>query len=198
METSTRWWRIGSGTIVVLSILLVGVGGAYIAVANNDLRAQLSASQSNAQSLYEQLLDEGVKPEGEAPAEVVPGPAGDPGERGPRGERGFPGIDGIDGTDGIDGAPGTNGPAGEPGANGEPGVAGEQGAAGPSGATGASGPQGPQGAPGSAGPTGATGVGIAEIACQDDGTWQFTMTDDTVKTIPGPCRVAPTIEGETP
>ncbi|UTT53822.1 hypothetical protein [Microbacterium maritypicum] len=88
VERSTRLWKIGTAVVVALSIALVGGGGVYLAVANAELRSQLAASQSNAQELYEQLLDEGVEPEGDAPADVTPGPAGDPGPKGERGPSG--------------------------------------------------------------------------------------------------------------
>lgn len=191
-ERSTRIWRFGTVIIVFLAVVLVGCGGAYLAVANSELRAQLSASQANAQDLYEQLLDEGVTPEGDAPAEVVPGPAGAQGERGPRGFDGQDGKSvigprgpaGVDGTDGADGesVTGPQGPAGES-------VVGPQGPAGPT---------GPAGKDGKDGATGPQGVGIATVTCQENGDWIFTLTDQTTITVPGPCRVDPIIEGATP
>lgn len=145
VERSTRLWKIGTAVVVALSIALVGGGGVYLAVANAELRSQLAASQSNAQELYEQLLDEGVEPEGDAPADVTPGPAGDPG---PKGERGPAGPPGDGGVPGAPGEPGTQGAPGAPGAKGEPGSIG---------ATGPQGPPGPQGEPGAVGPAGPTG-----------------------------------------
>lgn len=67
------------------------------------------------QSLYEQLLSEGVEPEGEAPAEVVTGPAGDPGPRAPAGPAG---VNGTTGTPGAPGAPGSKGDTGDTGPQG--------------------------------------------------------------------------------
>lgn len=165
MTWSTKAWTVGyklmGGLIVLLvlgAIVLVSLNNAQLRAENQDMYADLQASQANAQDLYEQLLAEGVAPEGEAPAEVVPGPTGATGERGPRG---FPGRDGedgqsitgpagADGTDGSDGASvvGPRGPAGES-------VTGPQGPAGP---TGAPGPTGPAGIPGTEGPPGPAGA----------------------------------------
>lgn len=145
VERSTRLWKIGTAIVVALSIALVGGGGVYLAVANAELRSQLTASQSNAQELYEQLLAEGVEPEGDAPADVTPGPAGDPG---PKGDRGPSGPAGDDGDPGEPGEPGSQGTPGAPGTKGDPGS---------TGAPGPQGPPGPQGEPGATGPIGPAG-----------------------------------------
>ncbi|WP_136029225.1 collagen-like protein [Microbacterium sp. PF5] len=149
---STKMWTVGykvmGALIVVLvlgAIVLVSLNNAQLRAENQDMYADLQASQANAQSLYEQLLAEGVEPEGEAPAEVVPGPAGDPGPRGPSGPAG---DDGQPGAAGLPGAPGAKGDTGDPGPQGTPGATGpkgDMGPAGPPGATGATGPTGPAG-----------------------------------------------------
>lgn len=153
MNISAKAWTVGykiMGALIVIlvlgAIVLVSLNNAQLRGENQDMYADLQASQANAQSLYEQLLAEGVDPEGEAPAEVVPGPAGDPGPRGPSGPAG---DDGEDGADGLPGAPGAPGEKGEPGATGAQGT---QGATGPKGDTGATGPAGPPGPAGPAGP----------------------------------------------
>lgn len=189
IERSTRLWRIGTAIVVALSIALVGGGGAYLAVANSELRAQLAASQSNAQELYEQLIEEGVDPDGEAPAEVAPGPTG---PSGPRGERGERGPTGPPGNIGLPGPPGTPGTPGAPGTNGSTG---DTGAPGPSGLRGDSGPAGPQGDPGVPGPAGADGRGIQSLYCDDvTGRWTVTYTDTSTADA-GACRTT-LIEGE--
>lgn len=176
IERSTRLWRIGTAIVVALSIALVGGGGAFLAVANSELRAQLAASQSNAQELYEQLIEEGVDPDGEAPAEVAPGPTGPSGPRGERGPTGPPGGIGLPGVPGTPGAPGTNGSKGDTGATG------------PSGTRGESGPAGPPGDPGAPGPAGADGRGIQSLYCDDaTGRWTVTYTDSTTADA-GVCR----------
>lgn len=156
VEHSTRLWRIGTAIVVALSIALVGGGGIYLAVTNADLRTQLTASQSNAQELYEQLLDEGVEPEGEEPDQVSPaapangrdGKDGKDGDRGPQG----PGATSAQVLEGIQTcfAAGTcTAPKGDPGAMGVPGAAstvpGPVGPAGPEGPVGPAGPGGPAG-----------------------------------------------------
>ena len=182
MERSTRLWRLGTIITVCLAVILVGAGGVYLAISNATLQAQLTASQANAQSLYEQLLSEGVAPEGEPTAEVVPGPAGDPGPRGPQG---IPGDDGDDGSPGAAGNPGPTGEKGDPGP------------VGPQGATGATGPKGDPGATGPQGPAGSDGRGIQSLMCDDTtGRWTVTYTDSTTADA-GVCRTT-LIEGVTP
>lgn len=145
VQRATRWWQIGAWVIVALSVILVGGGGVYLAVVNAALRDQIAASQANAQQLYEQLLEEGVEPEGEAPANVVESIPGAPGPQGPRGERGDAGAVGLPGVPGEAGVPGAPGPAGPAGAAGEPGQPGPPGAQGDPGPAGAPGPACPDG-----------------------------------------------------
>lgn len=173
MQKATRWWQIGTWSVVAVSVLLVASGGVFLAVANSDLRAQLAASQGNAQTLYEQLIHEGVTPKGEPPSEVAQ--AGAPG---PQGLRGEPGRDGQDGQSiiGPQGQPGAPGPAGESitGPQGEPGPAG------PAGEPGATGPQGPQGEPGPAGDAGPTCPSDSTLTqiivrTQGDTAWQTIL-----------------------
>src|SRR5690606_32416791 len=117
-------------------------------------------------------------PAGEEGERGEPGPTGSPGPPGPAGERGTaggPGVPGVDGSDGSAGPPGPVGPPGERGPQGEPGAPGKDGAPGPAG------PAGPTGAAGKDGRT------IVGIACQPNGTWLITYTDDTSSTATGPC-----------
>ncbi|WP_114587729.1 collagen-like protein [Microbacterium arborescens] len=172
-ERATRWWRIGTITVVLLAITLVGAAGAYLAWSNTQIRMQLGvahddlvASQENAERLYQQLVEEGVRPEAERPSDVTSGQVGAPGtpgargpvgpsgtdgkdgDPGPQGEPGAPGIDGANGSDGVAGAKGSDGadgPAGPPGPQGEPGPPGSQGAPGDTGPAGPAGPTCPDG-----------------------------------------------------
>lgn len=196
---STKMWTVGykvmGALIVVLvlgAIVLVSLNNAQLRAENQDMYADLQASQSNAQSLYEQLLAEGVEPEGEAPAEVAPGPAGDPGPRGipgPTGPRGSDGEDGEDGTSGPAGTPGAAGEPGEPGASGPPGAAGPAGPKGDPGPSGAQGPAGPSGAPGPACPAGS----------EPDTRWINTADTELGPFIPTQATVCiPTAVGGTP
>lgn len=89
MNISTKAWTVAykiMGAAIALMVLgaivLVSLNNAQLRAENQDMYADLQASQENAQSLYEQLLSEGVEPEGEPPADVTPGPTGDPGPRG--------------------------------------------------------------------------------------------------------------------
>ncbi|MCI2959558.1 collagen-like protein [Agromyces atrinae] len=192
---SIRAWWVGTAAIALAAVLAVLGGGIYLATANADLRSQLNlahddlrASQENAESLYDQLLAEGVRPDAERPSEVV----STPGTQGPRGDAGRPptldeissaverycaprsgcigpaGLAGSDGAPGIAGAsgqPGSEGPAGTPGANGQPGDTGPAGPPGPTGLPGTDGAPGIDGAPGPAG--------------QPPSSWTFT--DDGVQ-----------------
>lgn len=211
MNISTKAWTVAykiMGAAIVLMVLgaivLVSLNNAQLRAENQDMYADLQASQENAQSLYEQLLAEGVEPEGEPPAEVAPGPAGQ------KGDRGLPGQDGEDGTDstvpGPPGVPGRDGqdstvpgPAGAQGRDGKDStVPGPAGPAGPAGKDGAdSTTPGPQGEQGPAGPAGADGRGIESLYCEDTtGRWTVTYTDSTTADA-GACRT-PLIEGVTP
>lgn len=180
-----RNWRIATFIVVFLAVVGLLVGAIWLAVSNQALRDQLIASQTNAQSLYEQLLSAGVQPEGTAPAEVEPGPTGAPGPRGDRGPQGPAGDDGEDGAPGPAGAPGSVGTAGSPG---------EVGATGPQGP---SGPQGDPGAAGAQGPAGADGRGIQSLMCDaTTGRWAVTYTDNATADA-GVCRNT-LIEGVIP
>lgn len=156
VERTTRLWKIGTAIVVALSIALVGGGGVYLAVANAELRAQLTASQSNGQSLYEQLLDEGVEPEGDPPEQVstvapTNGRDGADGARGPAG----PGPSATQVLDGIRACFAAGDCAAPKGDQGSPGLPGAPSTVpGPAGATG---PEGPAGAPGPMGLTGPAG-----------------------------------------
>lgn len=154
---------LGTFTIVNLSTRLAAANDRNTRQAEqiDVLLDDLHASQLNAQDLYDQLLELGQDPDGDAPADVVtiPGEAGEPGEAGPRG------------------IPGPPGPAGEPGVPGEPGEDGATGAPGPSGVDGAPGTPGesvvgPQGPAGPAGPQGEPGP-----AGQSAFPFTFTFTD---------------------
>lgn len=156
---SGRAWRIA--TVVLIALAVLGAVGivAWQAVITEEtnarathLQEKLDASQANAQRLYEQLLDEGVTPDGQPPSQVA-GPAGDRGDQGPAGPAGQPGPEG---KPGVAGQTGPQGPSGKDGANGLPGAPGEQGPQGPEGPPGATGPAGPEGPQGPAGPAGPT------------------------------------------
>jgi hypothetical protein len=179
-EFATRLWRVGTFCVVAAAVVALIGGGAFLAVANAELRAELAgthdelaASQANAEELYQQLLDEGLRPEAERPSEVVTGPAGEIGPRGPEGPQG---------DMGLPGAMGPAGPAGPAGAPGAPGA---------DGAPGEPGPPGPQGEPGPPGADGAPGRGIASISCDESGDWVVAFTDGTQQNIDGPCRAVP-------
>lgn len=188
MTISTKAWTVGykimgaAIVIMVLSaIILVSLNNAQLRAENQDMYADLQASQANAQRLYEQLLQEGVTPDGDAPGEVVEGLPGAQGPQGPRGDRGTPGDDGAPGETGAPGAPGAAGPAGS---SGDVGPTGAQGVPGPTGA------QGPQG------PPGADGRGIQALICDDiTGRWTVTYTDGASADA-GACTIP--LEGELP
>lgn len=55
------------------------------------------------------------------------------------------------------------------------------------------GPEGPEGDAGQTGERGPQGIGIKSITCPESGDWVITLTDDSVQTVTGPCRVAPII-----
>lgn len=180
---STKMWTVGykvmGALIVVLvlgAIVLVSLNNAQLRAENQDMYADLQASQANAQSLYEQLLAEGVEPEGEAPAEVVPGPAGDPGPRGPSGPAG---DDGQPGAAGLPGAPGAKGDTGDSGPQGAPGATGPKGDTGPAGPPGATGATGPTGPAGPLCPDGSTAV-TGWITMADTELGPFPPTQATV------------------
>lgn len=142
--TGRGWWTAAGIVFLAIAAILVGLP-IWQAVIIAQQRADIVASQANAETLYRQLLDVGEVPEGDAPEDVVttvPGPAGETGEQGPRGLMGETGAQGPIGPIGPQGIPGLFGPTGE---TGEQGPTGPQGAQGEPGATG---PQGAQGEPG--------------------------------------------------
>ncbi|WP_350351868.1 hypothetical protein ABS642_00705 [Microbacterium sp. A8/3-1] len=150
MNISAKAWTVGYkilGAAIVFmiagAIVLVSISNAQLRAENQNMYADLQASQENAQRLYEQLLQEGVTPDGDAPGEVVEGTPGAQGPQGPRGDRGTSGDDGEPGPVGLPGSAGVAGPAGP---------------VGPTGATGPQGPQGVQGSQGEPGPPGAQGA----------------------------------------
>lgn len=160
VNISTKAWTVGykiMGAAIVLmvlsAIILVSLNNAQLRAENQDMYADMQASQDNAQRLYEQLLQEGVTPDGDEPGTVVEGTPGAQGPQGPRGDRGTPGDDGEDGTPGTPGAQGAPGESGSPGATGPSGTAGSAGAQGPQGVQGPQGETGPAGNPGAPGPT---------------------------------------------
>lgn len=148
---STKAWTYGYKAVVALIIalvvgatVLVSWNNAQLRAENQDMYADLQASQENAQRLYEQLLELGESPDGANPETIVTGPAGATGATGPRGPQGEPGPAGATGSVGEAGAPGA------PGADGDS-IVGPQGATGPQGDQGIQGPAGPQGAAGADG-----------------------------------------------
>lgn len=142
----------------------------------------LHASQENGQRLWDQLLALGAIPDGADPSTIAP-----PGERGERGLQGPPpSAEQIAAAvtiycaahGGCIGMPGTPGIPGTPGSDGTPGRDGQDSTV-----------PGPEGTP---------GVGVATIDCLEDGTWRFTMTDSTIRDVPGPCRIVAPPESTDP
>ena len=180
------WAKLATWLVVLLALLLMVGGGAWMAYQINRSQATINTLQENAAErqvvleelmdqyglLYEQAEREGVRPSTESPDEVrekspdpIPGPRGEPGREGPAGPPGPPGEPGRPGGAGPRGEPGEAGPGGPagppgpPGPQGEPGVAGGRG---PAGEPGPPGPPGPAGAdstvPGPPGPAGPPGA----------------------------------------
>lgn len=165
---STRIWQWATVLVVALTLGILTAGAIYLAAGNNDLRADLKAERAdvraataNAEKLYQQLLEEGIKPAAEKPAEVEAAP-GQNGETGPRGFTGDQGPRGDTGPTGVAGLLGATGGVGSAGLNGS------SGADGTAGSTGADGSTGPAGATGSDGTVGAAG--------QPPMSWTFTTT----------------------
>jgi hypothetical protein len=209
----TRIWQIATITVGTLVVAVLASGAIYLAATNSGLNSELAAARAetmaataNGNSLYEQLVAEGIKPAAEKPAKVV---AGDPG---------MPGMDGAPGrpptaaevassvtaycTIRLDCSGATGAASLVPGPKGDTGTAGADSTVpGDRGATGAD-----STIPGPTGLTGLTGTGIASILCQDDGQWRFTLNQPdgttTTQTVAGPCRVDPIItpptQGVTP
>lgn len=134
--TTNRFANVVAGLLVVAVLAF----GGLLAYTNLDLQHQLAASQTNAKKLYDQLLDEGIQPTAQEPAQAIKGAAGDTGATGDTGPRGYPGPEGIQGPPGVAGQTGTAGtngadsstpgPQGPAGANGANGLNGADGAAG--------------------------------------------------------------------
>jgi hypothetical protein len=183
-----------ANVVPVLTFVLGAILLTYFLLANAGLQVQLrvahenlQASQTNAEDLYQQLLQEGISPDAERPTDVVPSTPGSPGSNGSDGQRGAPGAQGAQGDIGV---PGQTGPPGPPGPAGQPGTDGSAGAPGDSGPAGPAGADGAPGAPGTPGANGLDGRGIASVNCEQDGTWTITYTDSTTSTTSGPCRIA--------
>lgn len=165
MNISVKAWTVGykiMGAAIVFmiagAIVLVSISNAQLRAENQAMYADLQASQENAQSLYEQLLDEGVEPDGDPPAQVstVPPSNGRDGKDGERGLQG-PGPSASQVLDSIRTcfASGTcTAPKGDTGATGDPGA--------PSTVPGPVGPMGPEGQVGPVGPAGPAGPACPE------------------------------------
>ena len=154
-ERGTRLWQWAAAIVFALIVGMVITGFAFLLNVNADLRAANAALYDNNVTLYDQLLDLGERPEGDAPDEVVSEATPSPGPQGVRGPAGQDGADGATGPIGPQGIPGLMGPAGPPGA---PGIDGASGATGPQGEPGPQGEAGPAGPQGEPGPAGASGV----------------------------------------
>lgn len=170
-------WGIATGVVGAVSLATLIGGYAYLVVDNSALRQELSASHANAETLYQQIIESGEKPDGENPDKVtgIAGPQGIPGLKGERGDRGPIGPIGQPGMPGMPGAQGIPGPQGEPGEDGA------DGAPGPQGEPGATGAQGAQGEPGASGvmETWSYTVGEKTYVCTIDGTpppYTYTCT----------------------
>ncbi len=201
-----RIWRVATVAVVGLFSIATLAGVVWLAAAYQQSQEQLAASQdqtaasqANAQSLYEQLLAEGVEPEGEEPAEVTPivpqnGQDGQRGERGP-GPTGQQILDGIRACFEAGTCVAPKGDAGGQGPAGNDSTV--PGPIGPPGPVGSPGPMGPMGPAGAAGPSGNDGRGIESLYCDDaTGRWTVTYTDSRTADA-GVCRT-PLIEGVTP
>lgn len=143
-------------------LFLAALGGAVVFVLDNQaegaaeraeqaaaievLEAAVADSAERYAELYDQAVEQGVKPDTPPPTDI---PAPRQGERGETGLRGEPGPAG---PMGWTGAPGPAGPAGLVG---PPGPTGPAGPVGPAGVTGPAGEPGPAGAQGEPGPAGA-------------------------------------------
>ncbi len=151
--------------------------------------------QEEYNGLYKEYRDAtGKTPTAPTPEQVktIPGATGD---RGPKGDMGIQGQTGPIGATGATGATGANGKDGVNGTNGKDGSQGPKGDKGDKGDPGTPGADSTVPGPvGATGPAGANGVGIQSIQCQGDGAdsmWVFGLSDGSVATVAGPCRLTP-------
>jgi hypothetical protein len=188
-------WMIVVGAFLLVGYLMLDdlTDRLNTAEANSGAnRALATDAAEKADALAQQVRGLGEEPvvtPPSAPAAAsspstryVPVP-GAPGSRGPAGTPGSPGVPGTPGEAGEKGGTGAGGSTGSAGQSGEKGADGKDGSDGKDGAPGT------PGADGVNGTNGADGRGIRSVACQDDGTWLITYTDDTTETADGPCRV---------
>ncbi|MDF2506272.1 MAG: hypothetical protein K0Q52_131 [Microbacterium sp.] len=169
-----QWVLIATVAISLIASIVLSAGWiSNLSSRNQQLnelvleqRQEIFASQENAQRLYDQLLELGAAPDGEAPESIAsPGPAGARGEQGNAGRPPTPAEiakavgDYCDARDSCRGQAGSNGSAGSVG---PAGPAGSSGSDGSNGADGAPGGPGPEGPPGPAGPQGPAGPSCPE------------------------------------
>lgn len=188
------WTTVATFLVSVIGAAAVLFWAVSSSNANADLRSQLrverertAASQANAESLYQQLLDEGVEPAALPPSDVVDtdplvGPAGAPG-RPPTATEIAEAVAEYCAVFSCDGPIGPPGPVST-----APGPAGEDGEDGADSTV-----PGPPGAdstvPGPPGPAGEDGRSVTAVDCLEDGTWRISYSDGTTSSTPGPCRV---------
>lgn len=197
------WW-----VAVVVIMAVIGAGLAVGLRAVQDNAADVTAAQTEIESLRDavalanqRLEDQGSVPVAVPDAVIPPdaGATGGQGERGFQGATGAQGLTGLTGLQGVLGLIGPDGPQGVPGETGPHGF-GADGPAGTNGADGAPGPAGPAGADstvpgpaGPAGPAGAPGRGLTSLDCVPDAAgstyWVITYTDGATAAVTGPCRV---------
>jgi hypothetical protein len=140
--------------LAILALLAVCIWFIYSTLSRNNTLAariseqnhtisklsdEISASNDNAKTLYDQLIQLGEKPNGSNPSDIVPGPAGQNGQAGPVGPTGATGTPGANATDnqvadavagycaGLNFCRGDTGKTGAAGANGANGVDGTAG-----------------------------------------------------------------------
>ena len=194
------WW-----VAVVVIMAVIGMGLAVGLRAVQDNAADVTAAQTEIESLRDAvaLANQRLEAEGSVPVAVPDvvtppevGAAGGQGERGFQGATGAQGLTGLTGLQGVLGLIGPDGPQGVPGETGAHGPTGADGPAGMNGADGAPGPAGADGAAGPAGPAGpagAPGRGLTSLDCVPDAAgstyWVVTFTDGATAAITGPCRV---------
>jgi len=192
------WW-----VAVVVIMAVIGMGLAVGLRAVQDNAADVTAAQTEIESLRDAvtLANQRLEAQGSAPVAVpdavIPPEVGATGGQGERGFQGATGAQGLTGLTGPQGVLGLIGPAAPQGVPGETGARGLTGADGPAGTNGADGAPGPAGAdstvPGPAGPAGPPGRGLASLDCIPDAAgstyWVVTFTDGATAAITGPCRV---------